>query len=214
MNLVLDLDETLIKSFHYKISYINEIKLKSRQYKLSLINIFPELRYILLPNDSFDNFYLTDFIINDTIYIIIKRPYLKEFIDIMYNKFKLTLYSVATKYYVDIIVNEIGKLLGYNPFISVFSNINRYSPKVKSLSMINLDHNKSVIIDDNIHVWKDNKNKIYQIPPFIGYHKKVYNNECFICKLFGYSDYKYIINDNELEKIIKFNLLSSIINNY
>jgi len=146
-NLILDLDETLVKSFVYFIT--------DSSTKISTCDYNDEL---LLLSYDFGN--------SKT--IIYKRPFLFDFLLEMNQHFNISVYSLGHKYYVNMIVNKINEIIGYNIFKNVHSNNPHkmiYYKNLKSLKIEMFDDN-CMIIDDRIDVWWYDSYKVYHIKQY------------------------------------------------
>ena len=143
-NLILDLDETLVKSFVY------------------LITDSPTK---ILTCDYNDELLLLSYDIGNSKTIIYKRPFLFDFLLEMSQHFNISVYSLGHKYYVNMIVNKINEIIGYNIFKDVHSNNPHkmiYYKNLKSLKIDMFDDN-CIIIDDRIDVWLYDYYKVYHI---------------------------------------------------
>jgi hypothetical protein len=166
-SLILDIDDTIIKSKIYilddKTNIENIIKYNKRNY-----------------------LYLTYYLVEKYLYIIIGRPFLKQFLLIMYKYFNIHIYSLGMENYIEAIINGITNLVTLNPFCNVITNTN-INNKFYNKKLINFDigYSNVLIIDDRSDVWNFDKHNLFQINPYI------------------LSDDKTIITDSELYKIIR-----------
>lgn len=144
LNLVLDMDETLIHSF-----YITEEIKDFEKDKLFLCGFKNDCRT----------------------YYVYFRPGLFEFLIEVEKYFNLYIYTFGVKIYADIIVNAIGNKLGKNIFTQVYTRENFYNEK-KLLFNPSNDSN-TIILDDNVKIWHKTKNVI-QIKAYYGPEEKEY----------------------------------------
>lgn len=106
-NIVLDIDETLIKSRIYNNSYIEYLKTCNSDTKKTVFNTYPELKNIIDNDEDFiDLLFLTSFTINEYTYIIFMRPYLREFLIYINEHFNIYIYSLGTENYIIKILEE------------------------------------------------------------------------------------------------------------
>jgi TFIIF-interacting CTD phosphatase-like protein len=199
LNLVLDLDETLIYSYN------NIIEMNKKSFELNKHNY---LFYEII-NNSKDS---------ETIlirrYYLFLRPYLITFLKKISNYYNLILYTNSTEKYATIIINYINYLikLDSNIFTSIYYRFPNMT-LIKTLERLknlnpNIDSTNTIIIDDNKEMW-DIKyhNILYQIPHFTIYNYD-YNNDNMLNLL--YFDlilyyYNYIFNQNISYNILTFN---------
>lgn len=159
-SIILDIDETLIKTKIYTLD----------DSKDSIIKF-----------NKTNTLYLTEYIINNYLYIIIARPFLKQFMITMNKYFNIHIYSLGMDDYIKNILDAIINLIGINPFCNIMANTdikNRFLNK--KLIELNIGLSNVLIIDDRSDVWKFDKHNLYKIPA-----------------------YKLLANDNELLKIIR-----------
>ena len=167
-SLILDIDDTIIKSKIYilddKTNIENIIKYNKRNY-----------------------LYLTYYLVEKYLYIIIGRPFLKQFLLIMYKYFNIHIYSLGMENYIEAIINGITGLITFNPFCYVITNTD-INNKIYYKKLINFDigYSNVLIIDDRSNVWNFDKHNLFQINPYILSDNKT-----------------IIITDSELYKIIR-----------
>ena len=167
-SLILDIDDTIIKSKIYilddKTNIENIIKYNKRNY-----------------------LYLTYYLVEKYLYIIIGRPFLKQFLLIMYKYFNIHIYSLGMENYIEAIINGITVLIKFNPFCYVITNTD-INNKIYYKKLINFDigYSNVLIIDDRSNVWNFDKHNLFQINPYI-----LSDNNTII------------ITDSELYKIIR-----------
>jgi TFIIF-interacting CTD phosphatase-like protein len=177
---------------------------------------------------------LTEINDNNMNYYIYMRPFLKEFIININNYFDIYIYSLGTIDYINIVLENIAKLIGFFPFKKVIANQNdnKFTSKTLDIFNFDIDLNKVIIIDDRYDVWYRNLNNLYNIKKYDNalelknnYHyfleilKKLkkdnltyeYNNNNNYVKLydiFNNNNESLFMEDNELYK------LNEIINKY
>jgi RNA polymerase II subunit A-like phosphatase len=164
-SIVLDIDETLIKTKVY---------------------ILDETKEDIIKYNKKNKLYLTNYPINNHLYVVIARPHLRLFITTINRYFNIHVYSLGIRDYIEHILQAIIELVNLNPFCNIMSNIdihNRFSDK--KIINLNIGLTNLLIIDDRSDVWKFDKHHLYKIPAFT---------------LF---DDQFIIDDNELLKVIR-----------
>ena len=140
INLILDLDETLV---HTTIDT-------------------GELRFY---NSNFITYRFED---NGIKYITYYRPHLFDFLNESFKKFNMYIYTFGTKLYANKIIKEICEKLGFNPFIKIYTRED-FPNRKKFLQDCDITNFNVVIIDDNLSVWSANSlNNIINIKPFYG----------------------------------------------
>jgi hypothetical protein len=165
-DLILDLDETLIKSHYFDRKVLSLLhELNNDKDKKNYINNYPELLYTLENCD--DSNLLIEFELNDKIFVVYKRPYLIEFLTEMDKYFNITIYSLGEITYVNIILSKIKRIIGYDIFKDVWANDMNDYKYVKLLYNVDVDYYNCLIIDDKDVVWPYNKNKLYNIKPYV-----------------------------------------------
>lgn len=184
MNIVIDLDETLIHCINPASNYCHN-KLK-----------------------KMDNF-LFSFMLDNSEHIIFGRPYLKEFIGKLMDKFNIYIsthaHEIYAKYIISHLVHIIPSLkicgVHYRVVDQIFGNMN----VMKTLDVFNLTTENTIIVDDKIEAWdvKFHSN-IINIKKYYGPHNMMNIND----------NHLYIIN-NEIERIYDCYVNSHIpISNY
>jgi hypothetical protein len=187
-NLVLDVDNTLIKCIVHKKDFI-DLFLKLDDYdKNNIIKSYPELINII-PNKSNNvnnRSYLIHFYYRDHLYIIMMRPYLIKFILISNLYFNLHIYSLGSEFYIQQIIQALVNKLEFNPFNMIKSNSDIYTIKYrKYLSKLNLPRSNVLIIDDRIDVWPYDKHHLYNIIPYNDPHDNTDNELDQILNVFN-----------------------------
>jgi len=168
-NLILDIDETIIKSNIYRLDYIESIKSIEKTQRDLIVSNSPDLKNIIEIDNHiiYDELYLTTYNDGCYIYIIRKRPYLKEFIIKMHLFFNIHIYSLGMNDYVYKIVEEISKIVGFNPFCKIIANTNIYNRFLnKKICNLSIGLSNFLIIDDREDVWTFDKHNLYKIPPY------------------------------------------------
>lgn len=115
-----------------------------------------------------NNLLLTKIINNNIKYYVYKRPFLENFIININKYFDIYIYSLGTIDYINNILDNIAKLIGFYPFKKVIANDNNSRNFIKTLDKFNIDLNKILIVDDRFDVWIDDFANVYNI--------KKYNN--------------------------------------
>jgi len=153
LNLVLDLDETLIHAIP------NNAQIHTyhpKEYFKQTINID-------------DNVY------GDAMYNIHFRPYLEEFIDNVSMIYNIYIYSNGVNSYV---FNSLNLLRNKDKITNVFSRKTPVCNTIKDLEKYGLEPSVTIIIDDRLDVW-DRKyyDNIIIIPPFYYYQHSFMNTD-------------------------------------
>jgi len=164
-SIVLDIDETLIFSKTYTIFDIRNLLSLTKADQLQVLVDYPELRNLdkFKSSTHHDPLYLTHFTIATHTYIVMMRPYLKEFLINVNKYFDIYVYSLGTIDYITKIVNAIVKLIGFDPFKKIISNDIYDKYYDKRISKLNIGISNILIIDDRIDVWKNDKHRVYNI---------------------------------------------------
>lgn len=180
-NIILDIDETLIKTYIYGESLIENVKkLVSFEQNL-LFDMYKGLEYIINDETIIDDpLYLTKYYSNNIYYVIFIRPNLFEFIKYIYNFFIIDIYSLGSYDYVLRILDCLEDKIGYRFYDELITNNSSMSLRKKNISEISLSTYNTLIIDDRHDVWKYDRHILYNI--------KSYDN--------------YDLNDNELSKLM------------
>ena len=180
-NIILDIDETLIKTYIYDDSFIDNAKKLISFEQNILFDIYRGLEYIVNDETSIDDsLYLIHYNIKNIYYVIFIRPNLYEFIQYIDSFFNIHIYSLGSYDYILRILKCLEGKIGYKFYNSFITNNNLMSLRTKHMSNIFLSTYNTLIIDDRYDVWKYDKHILYNI--------KSYNN--------------YDINDNELLKLM------------
>lgn len=186
-NIILDIDETLIKTYIYSESLINNAKNLISFEQNIMFDIYKGLEYVV--NDEIlidDPLYLTHYNIENIYYVIFIRPNLYEFIQYICLFFNVYIYSLGSNDYILRVLNCLEKKIGYKFYNKFITNNDLMTLRSKHMSKIGLTTYNTLIIDDRYDVWKYDKHILYNIE--------------------AYDDYD--INDNELLKLMH------IIHNY
>lgn len=180
-NIILDIDETLIKTYIYGESLIDNAKKLISFEQNILFDIHRGLEYVV-NNDILidDPLYLMHYNIENIYYVIFIRPNLLEFIQYINLFFNIYIYSLGSYDYILRILNYLERKIGYKFYNSFITNNESMSLRTKHTSKIFLSTYNTFIIDDRHDVWKYDKHILYNI--------KSYDN--------------YDINDNELLKLM------------
>jgi TFIIF-interacting CTD phosphatase-like protein len=153
LNIILDLDQTLICSEELKGFKPDSVKMK------------------LFHHEKMDNTYIT-----------FARPHLQEFLDFLFKNFRVSIWTAATKSYALFIINKFIKKPGRNidfVFFSYHCDLSTSSGRgLKGLDMLwdmfklqGYSKDNTIIIDDNYDVKKIQVCNCYHIKPF-NYLKK------------------------------------------
>lgn len=180
-NIILDIDETLIKTYIYDDSLIDNAKKLISFEQNILFDIYRGLEYIV--NDKIvidDPLYLIHYNIENIYYVIFIRPNLYEFIQYIDSFFNIHIYSLGSYDYILQILKCLEGKIGHKFYNSFITNNNLMSLRTKHMSNIFLSTYNTLIIDDRHDVWKYDKHILYNIE--------------------SYDDYN--INDNELLKLM------------
>lgn len=201
-NIILDLDNTIISSI--KINNSNKSTIDSLKQQIDQKKI---IKYYDLFNDN-----------RQLIYVIFTRPNLDTFLDYIFNKFNVTIWTAGTRCYASFIIKNVmkGRKIDYILFDYHTNISNRiYNKQPKNLNIFSEHFNMSsyttdntLIIDDSTKI-SDQENSL---------QKKNYKN--ILCTYYDISKNTQVaINDKELLRIIdilkkKYSSLSftSIIN--
>ena len=138
--LVLDLDETLIKT-HY--------------------SEYPFVQYYECHKN-----YRGKFSAGNGWYYIFHRPFLENFLKNCENLFDIYIYSNGTQSYVE----EVLKTFPRKPFKKVIGRKSCNDTLIKTLDILPIENNPAIIVDDRVDVWDDkHKSHVIQIPVFKAY---------------------------------------------
>jgi TFIIF-interacting CTD phosphatase-like protein len=155
--LVLDLDETLV----HAIQTTNENKINKLK--------------------NMDNL-LIHYLCEECHIFIFYRPYLLYFLQKMSQYFNICIFTNGIKSYADIVITMINTFTSYK-YISNWYTRTGNPPYYKYISLIdNATNNNSIIIDDNIDIWKDDTKNVIKIKQFFGPDNDdyIFDNELLI----------------------------------
>ena len=209
LNLVLDLDETLIFSIYEDISreqlmllYGCNLSFYLEENKLNFSCIpIPYIQYYL--NQSSNKYY------------VFIRPYLIFFLINLSKYYNIILYTNATKKYSYIIIKFINDLINKcikidNIFKIIYHRNSNYiiEKDLDRLSIYdnNININNTIIIDDNKKAWNINYYKIiYEIPKF-----NIWNTNYKLDNTLKilYNDLILFYNNKIFKKNIEYTLLN------
>lgn len=150
LNLVLDLDETLLHS----------IVIKNNNELVAYYSIMKNL--------------VVHYVRNDEHMFIFYRPYILDFIRTVADLFDLYIYTNGTHFYVDIIIHFLVDKLGYNPFKKIQCRDKTSKEYSKYLSVLDLSASDTIILDDHHFVWMFDKDNQILIKEFLGPEKNDY----------------------------------------
>ncbi|KAI3831500.1 hypothetical protein MKX03_016606 [Papaver bracteatum] len=93
------------------------------------------------------------------------RPYTREFLKQLSDRFELFLYTTGTRFYAEV----MGKLL--DPDGVIFNSIvSKDDSTIKNRKNLDIlagpDQKNTIIIDDNKHVWEEHQNNLMQIDKY------------------------------------------------
>jgi TFIIF-interacting CTD phosphatase-like protein len=162
-DIVLDIDETLIYSIVFDLDSITSFENACCAVKQCLLTRNNDLYYY--KNRYSNILFLSEFILNDCYFIIFKRPYLIEFIEILDKHFDISFYSLGFDQYIIKIINKIIEITNIKPKNVWFNTKENYKLH-KNLCNIDIDYNNCLIIDDRMDVWVNDTNKLYNIKKF------------------------------------------------
>jgi len=146
LNLILDLDGTII----YSKILINNTK---KKYK-KIVNKYMKKDCFLHKIDRDEN----------NCCIVYHRPFLKEFLTDLYECYNIYIYTFGSYDYAKAIVTKIIEYCEFNPFIKIYCvDPSKISGLIagnvfKIINTSEVDISKTIVMDDNINVWKYNKN--------------------------------------------------------
>jgi TFIIF-interacting CTD phosphatase-like protein len=195
LNLILDLDQTIILTQEFPISILTE-------------NIIEILRN--------DPNYLLDFSIDDNIYFTFTRNGLVKFIETLDNYFNIFVFTAGNFTYAKLIIDKINTFFKYN-IIATYPDGTFYKKQKniinkfwfndhlldgkKDLSITGLDPDKTIIVDDNIDVWIQ---PIYHIKPFALLYFIHENNQLLKTVQSDY-ELNHLLNDILIDFSLVFN---------
>jgi TFIIF-interacting CTD phosphatase-like protein len=160
LNIVLDLDNTIIYTIIFDSKDISKIKY-----------------YEIFKNNNL----LGKFVIMQKTYLVYIRPYFTYFLNTIKIYFNLYIYTNSQEIYCKNVINLLRNKYLYFEIKKIISRNNNYS-LIKQLSLIcdniddlhfmtnNLNYNefvnKTIIIDDNIDIWKFDKENLINVNSF------------------------------------------------
>jgi TFIIF-interacting CTD phosphatase-like protein len=215
LNIVLDLDNTIIYTIIYNSSNILKIK---------LIELFK--------NDNL----LGKFIIDTKTYLVYMRPYLTFFLNTIKLYFNIYIYTNSQNIYCNNIINllkkkypylEIKKIICRNDSLSYIKKLSLFCDNIDDLHFLNDIPiytefvKKTIIIDDDINIWKYDTDNLINIKPYI-INKNYFNlpdntlliddtlliltNRLFLIYNFFHINYENDINFDIKNLILKYKL--------
>lgn len=172
--------------------------------------------------------FLTSFNIKNIEYYIYKRPFLIEFLININNYFDIYIYSLGTFNYIEKILETISNILGFYPFKKVIANYPNNLFYTKTLDILDIDLDRTIIIDDRVDVWLDNLNNLYNIKRYTEIFQLKDRDDLFFNILQNYKktddiiyyDNNYVnlydefVNDKILTEDNELYKLNEIINKY
>ncbi|XP_026379247.1 RNA polymerase II C-terminal domain phosphatase-like 4 [Papaver somniferum] len=153
LSLVLDLDHTLIHSVR-----ICDVSKDDQDYL--------DKKAIVVSSMQDDNCRNGDILYKYMGAIYVKlRPYTREFLKQLSDRFELFLYTMGTRFYAEV----MGKLL--DPDGVIFNSIvSKDDSTIKNRKNMDIlagpDEKNTIIIDDNKYVWEEHQNNLIQIDKY------------------------------------------------
>lgn len=207
LNLVLDLDETLI----HCIPFTNKLK-------------------ILIENIEEHKNFLFKFETCNKKYYVFYRPKLFEFLKEVSKMFKLYIFTFGSRNYAITIIEQICKKLGFNPFIKIICredfngrpyktltvnmnykiNYNNIINISKITNNLDIHENNTIIIDDNISMWPYHYRNVINICPFLGPRDNFFEGDNEL--LVTLSNLKYALNFYNVNSSFNAKKIVDIIN--
>ena len=183
INIVLDLDQTLISSEELKGFVQDQKKLNKFRYEKM-----------------------------DTTYITFERPHLQEFLDFLFKNYNVSIWTAASKNYALFIINKFIRKRGRKIdfiFFSYHCDLSTSEGRgLKGLDMLwdtfkltGYNQNNTIIIDDNNDVKKIQACNCYHIKPFY-YKRKGSENDTSLLELMNGLKNMKLENDRCLVKRI------------
>ena len=208
LNLVLDLDHTIIFSCQFP-EIQNNRYLKDIYYKILFKSL--DLEIVRLPSKQ--------------VYVFQFREGLKSFFDNTKNFCNYHIYSSSFKLYATQIVQKLEDKFGIK-IQSLKANDDIYYRDIdKNLTKINLNHQNSIIIDDNPSNWRNNLNNIilskrfydYKIMYFLrqnnikelGFYFLIKQCENDLNVLGYFAAGSHILNEKNIKNILPYNVESN-----
>ena len=208
LNLVLDLDHTIIFSCQFP-EIQNNRYIKDIYYKILFKSL--DLEIVRLPSKQ--------------VYVFQFREGLKSFFDNTKNFCNYHIYSSSFKLYATQIVQKLEDKFGIK-IQSLKANDDIYYRDIdKNLTKINLNHQNSIIIDDNPSNWRNNLNNIilskrfydYKIMYFLrqnnikelGFYFLIKQCENDLNVLGYFAAGSHILNEKNIKNILPYNVESN-----
>ena len=208
LNLVLDLDHTIIFSCQFP-EIQNNRYIKDIYYKILFKSL--DLEIVRLPSKQ--------------VYVFQFREGLKSFFDNTKNFCNYHIYSSSFKLYATQIVQKLEDKFGIK-IQSLKANDDIYNRDIdKNLTKINLNHQNSIIIDDNPSTWRNNLNNIILSKRFYDYKIMYFLRQNNIKELDSYILLKqcekdlnilgffaadsHILNEKNIKNILPYNVESN-----
>lgn len=193
INLVLDLDNTLINTYVFSCDTQQEqIENFKNKKDAKLLTSFEKEKYY---------------------YFVFERPYLNYFIMYISKYFNIYTYTNGLKFYHDIIIQELNKKYPMFKIIDSMYKLTHDDSNIKNLNKLNIvskySFNKlsyeynTIIIDDREDVWPFDRTNLIQIPPY-------YNLEEFDEDILVFLTEILDLLNKEYNKMIKKNKKISI----
>lgn len=200
-SIVLDIDETLVHSYIYRKETIDFINTLDVFEKKIVLEKNPVTKNVV--NHGKKNFTdplcLTNFILEDYIYIVMMRPFVIYFLMKIDKYFDIHVYSLGSIEYITKILDAFNLLLKKNLFKKVIANQNtgqRFYRKL--IANLDIGFSNILIIDDRSDVWNFDTHLLYKIIPYTNtfdvFEYELDNNKIY---------YNSLTTDTELLKLAK-----------
>jgi TFIIF-interacting CTD phosphatase-like protein len=178
LNLLLDLDSTIIYSKKYK---------KGEK---------------IIYENEFDINVLCEYEMNDGSYQIYLRNFSIDFLKNIKEKFNLYIYTMGNFQYASVVCNSIENLLGEIIFNGIVARHGNHYGQQKYFHVLQyLNEKNTIIIDDNKDIWLDeHKNNLIKIKEF---KYKSYDNYIIDDDLYNLSQLFDLFHNNNLEEMIQ-----------
>lgn len=153
VNVILDLDETLI----YSVDKYNLKLDKNMKSEYSILS--KKFKVYSMSSD----------------YFVCERPYLQDFLDFLFDNFNVSIWTAASKEYAIFIINKIilknpKRKLDYVQFSSHCDQSEKQTGCLKHLDKFfhipYYNAKNTIIIDDNENVFEKQSNQVIHIKPF------------------------------------------------
>lgn len=163
-NVILDLDETLISSIELSELKVNPAKHKEFKKRSGMF------KYYIMDND----------------FIVFERPGVQDFLDFLFSKYNVSVWTAASKDYALFIIEKVvlknkNRKLDYALFSEHCDASRERTGCLKQLNQLfhlrGYNSKNTVIIDDNKNVLEKQTNKVIPIKPFHFFGKNSENDQ-------------------------------------